>query len=123
MKKEKYYKDGTYIMFNYDLYAKIKENKPREYDISYFSHKIYKPLREIYFKSPWHKIKSFVYNNKVCIVQHLSIIWDSGFVIKLTYQYEHNSQLKQSYRYIHNVNSNKYLRLLKLSQISKITYN
>lgn len=116
------YKDNSTFKFNYDLYAELRtEKRKTEYTVDDLQYPFYKNIIEAYYKSPWHKIKKFKYNDKVCTCIGISIVYDTGFVLRLNYQYTSNkNKIIKRYVYIQNINSAKFLRLLKFKDIQVI---
>lgn len=114
-------KHNSCTYFNYSLYHQHygKQHK-LEYDVSEFTHPIYAKIVDTYNQSPWHRIKQFKLKNnpQIYTVDNIKIVWDGGYVLKLNYSYfdnKHKQILK--YKYIKNINSLKYLRLLHLREI------
>jgi hypothetical protein len=117
----KRYKDGSMFKMDHDLYNKINNGRRRkEYTLENLKHPIYKHMRDEYFKSPWHKIHKFKYDGKQCTNTGISFVYDTGFVLRLNYTYYANDKKVCRYRYIQNINSVKFLRLLKVKDITII---
>lgn len=119
---EKHYKDGSYYRFDYGQYR--KRNDPRvkkEYAIDNFQHPLYQFIQNAYQNTPWQNIKTFMYQNKRCTVKNITVVYDSGYVLRLNFaQEQNNGKIINTYKYIQNINSVKYLKLLKLSNIKII---
>lgn len=123
MKFKKRYKDDSYYYFDYDLYNEINNSKrKREYTLDDLNYPMYKRIRDLYFKSPWHRISKFRYKDHDCKATGITFVYDTGFVLRLNYEFIHNGVLHQKYRYIHNLNSQKFLKLLKLNDIKVLEY-
>jgi hypothetical protein len=119
----KTYKDKSVFQLNYDLYNQINHPKRKqEYTLEDLSHPMYRRICAAYHKSPWHKIHKFKYRNNLCTCTGITFVYDSGFVLRLNYQYSHNGECVNYYRYIENINSVKYLQLLKLKDIEVVEY-
>lgn len=119
MKLIKRYKDNSCFIFNYDLYNQVKDTIKTEYSVDDLSHKIYDKIRQAYYRSPWHKVQKFKYEDHICIVDKIVFVFDSGYVLKLKYHYyDDNDNKICRYRYIENINSVKYLRLLRFKDIT-----
>lgn len=107
-----------YETWNVSAYARHNPSK-REYTIDEIPvHKITEKVRGAYYASPWCRIKSFKYRGKLCVVKQVSIVYDAGYVIKVIY----NNGYKNFHTYVQNINSMKYLTLLKLKDIEIIQY-
>lgn len=116
---KKKYKDGTTFTFNYDLYNSINRPKRKyEYTLDDLSHPMYARIREAYYASPWHNINVFKYKNFICKNKGITFVFDTGFVLRLNYEYTDNGKVINKYKYIQNINSVKYLKLLKLKDIT-----
>lgn len=119
MKIEKHYADGSYYRFNHDLYRQRCDPRVKqEYAIDEFTHKIHKKIRDAYDNSPWLKIKKFKYKDRIYNVENITVVYDSGYVLRLNYVHKNNQgKIIKYYRYIQNINSIKYLKLLKFKNI------
>lgn len=103
--------------FNITLYNELG-NKKWEYELADIP-RFNKPVREAYENSPWHKVQVFKKDKSVCTVQNIRIVYDGGgYVLKLNYL----KNGKPTYKYIQNVNSLKYLKLLKLKDVQVLEY-
>lgn len=110
-------KNGSTSMFNVSHYARIKKNPSNfEYTIDYFNHKMFDNIVKRYHESPWLNVKKFKYKTHLCEVTSLTFVYDCGYVLKLNYK----SNGQKYYRYVDNINSLKYLKLLKLKDIEVI---
>jgi hypothetical protein len=119
----KTYKDKSVFQLNYDLYNQINHPKHKqEYTLDDLKHPMYNRIREAYYQSPWHKIRKFKYKNNLCTCTGITFVYDSGFVLRLNYQYVNDDKCINYYRYIKNINSLKYLKLLKLKDIEVVEY-
>ena len=126
MKLKKIHKNGDKVLvkttpagyetWNVSAYARHNSDK-REYEIDEIPiHKITEKVRRAYYGSPWRTISNFKYKGSICTVKKLVIVYDAGYVIKLIY----NDGLRDVHTYVKNVNSLKYLSLLKLKDIEII---
>jgi hypothetical protein len=115
-------KNGTVSIFNYDIYYQRNPIKKFEYTLDDLSHPVYSRIRQKYYNSKWHKLDTFIYDNKLCKVTKIAIVYDTGFVLRLDYTYTLNNKIYKAYRYIENLNSIKFLRLLKFSDIKIVTF-
>jgi hypothetical protein len=105
-----------YETWNVSAYTRHNPSK-REYTIDEIPvHKITEKVRDAYYTSPWHMINNFKYKGRICTVKKLIIVYDAGYVIKLIY----NNGCRDVHTYVKNVNSLKYLSLLKLKDIEII---
>lgn len=106
-----------YSAFNITLYKELGTAK-WEYTVEEIP-SFNKTVRDAYYKCPWHKVKVFKYRNKECIVENIRIVFDGGgYVLKLNFTVDGNSE----YKYITNINSLKYLKLLKFKDVDIVEY-
>lgn len=103
--------------FNITLYNELGSKK-WEYELADIP-LVNKTVREAYENSPWRKVQVFKKDKSICTVQNIRIVYDGGgYVLKLNYL----ENGKPTYRYIQNVNSLKYLKLLKLKDVRVLEY-
>lgn len=109
------YPDGSYVGFNVTQYCKVRKvDYMKEYTVQDLQHKMFERVVAKYNSSPWLNIKKFSMGNNICTVKGLVFVYDGGgYVLKLKYETNGN----EYYRYVENINSLKYLKLLKLKDI------
>lgn len=114
--------NGDFRMLDLNQYnlAHQRQNEYRPEDLKL---KIYDRIRKVYYSSPWHNIEEFIYKDKICSIDDIVLVFDVGYVMKINYHYStKNSEVKYEYKYIHNINSLKYLKLLTFSKVEITKY-